>query len=302
MYWPCLLLIVAVSAYELGQLCDPLPRYKPGTFEYLDSCKNIYLFCDPVSNQCQYKGCSNTDYIKNWDTSFRPMPKRCNTNTTYCPDSNSDCQPLLSIGAHCELQRDDECAGGTNSICLNSTCFMKGAPLGGNCGSDTTFYTTEDTEEGEIQQIIVRDNCTGGTYCLGSMCVASKELGAECEQDRECLSGACSDNERCVPGPDVFRVIQDWLWGVLATAVVLFAVLVLSLLWLLHRYQSKKERAKMDRFFGDNQEFTKYAMLDEDNSSTVYLRTPDYLHSQALSTSHKNPSSMSLHQPTDKLS
>lgn len=77
----------------------------------------------------------------------------------YCPDNGAQCTPLVQVGGHCELvsltfffffsvsmriyayfikllqQRDDECAG-KESICLNSTCFVKGAPLGGNCGSD----------------------------------------------------------------------------------------------------------------------------------------------------------------------
>ncbi|KAG1617513.1 hypothetical protein G6F46_004612 [Rhizopus delemar] len=283
------------------QTCDPAPLYKSGTFEYDDSCSNIYLFCDPTTNKCNYKGCSNSDYIKNWNTSFRHIPTRCNSSS-FCPDNNSQCTPLLSVGAHCELQRDDECAG-SNAICLNSTCFIKGAPLGGNCGADTTVYYSQDADENMVQQTIIRDNCTDGTYCLGSTCVVSKPLNSACDQDRECLSGSCSNEGFCIQGPDVFHVIKAWLWGVLGTAVVVFVLLVLGLLWILHRYQSKKEHAKIMKFFGDNEEFSKYALLNEqeevnsNRTSVLFLTTPDYLKSQALSTSHKNPSSMSLHQP-----
>ncbi|RCH80980.1 hypothetical protein CU098_007222, partial [Rhizopus stolonifer] len=266
----------------------------PGTFEYNDSCKNIYLFCDSTTRTCNYKGCSNSDYIKKWDITLRPIPTRCD-NTSYCPDDNSQCTPRVSVGSHCELQRDDECIG-TNTICLNSTCFTKGAPLGGNCASDTTLYTSEDADEKLVQQTIVRDNCTEGTYCLESTCVISKDLNSVCSQDRECLSGTCSNEGFCIQGPDVFRVIKAWLWGILGACIVIFILLVLGLLWILHRYQSRQEHAKIDKFFGDNDDFTKYAMLDEDDSSMVYLKTPDYLQSQALSTSHKNPSSSNLHR------
>lgn len=154
-----------------------------------------------------------------------------------------------------------------------------------------------------VQQTIIRDNCTDGTYCLGSTCVVSKPLNSACDQDRECLSGSCSNEGFCIQGPDVFHVIKAWLWGVLGTAVVVFVLLVLGLLWILHRYQSKKEHAKIMKFFGDNEEFSKYALLNEqeevnsNRTSVLFLTTPDYLKSQALSTSHKNPSSMSLHQP-----
>ncbi|KAI9253192.1 hypothetical protein BY458DRAFT_549906 [Sporodiniella umbellata] len=289
------------DALELGQTCDASALYKSGTFEYDDSCKSIYLFCDPTSNTCNYKGCSNSDYIKNWDTTFRPIPTRCNSKS-FCPDSHSRCTELLPVGARCEMQRDDECAG-SNSICLNATCFIKGAPLGGNCGADTTVYYSQDADESMVQQTIIRDNCTDGTYCLGSTCVLSKGLNAVCDQDRECLSGSCSNEGICIQGPDVFHVIKSWLWGVLGAAIVIFVLLVLGLLWILHRYQSKKEHAKAHKFFGDNEEFSKYALMgemhqvDSNRTSLLYLTTPDYLKSQALSTSHKNPSSLSLHQP-----
>ncbi|KAG1447749.1 hypothetical protein G6F56_009161 [Rhizopus delemar] len=253
MYYSILLFITIIHALELGQTCDPTPHYKPGTFEYNDSCKNIYLFCDSTTRTCNYKGCSNSDYIKKWDITLRPIPTRCD-NTSYCPDDNSQCTPRVSVGSHCEL-----------------------------------VYNT-------FQQTIVRDNCTEGTYCLESTCVISKDLNSVCSQDRECLSGTCSNEGFCIQGPDVFRVIKAWLWGILGACIVIFILLVLGLLWILHRYQSRQEHAKIDKFFGDNDDFTKYAMLDEDDSSMVYLKTPDYLQSQALSTSHKNPSSSNLHR------
>lgn len=80
------------------------------------------------------------------------------------------------------------------------------------------------------------------------------------------------------------------------------------MLWILHRYQSKKEHAKIIKFFGDNEEFGKYAMMHDNDSASiftdsdskvnlpltektdvVYLTTPDYLKSSSLSTSRSSP-------------
>lgn len=292
-----------VSSLKLGMLCDPSPNYKE-SWQYNDACEDVYLFCDPATRTCNYKGCSNSDYIQNWDLSLRPYPPRCN-GTTFCPDSGSKCTPVAPIGSSCEIQRDDECAGNT-AICLNSTCFNKLAPLSGNCGADITIYTTYDQDGDGLQQKIIRDNCTEGTFCDLSgtyTCIPSKPNNSPCEQDRECLSNTCSNNGICINGPDVFHQIKAWLWGVLGTSVVVFVCLILGMLWILHRYQSRKEHAKIVKFFGDNEEFAKYAMMQDNDSNSVFtdsdskvnlplndqrpdvvfLTTPDYLKSQALS-------------------
>jgi hypothetical protein len=155
-----------------------------------------------------------------------------------------------------------------------------------------------------------------GTYCDlngGFTCIASKLNNSPCQQDRECLSNTCSSNDICVNGPDVFHEIRAWLWGVLGTCIVIFVVLILGVLWILHRYQSRKEHAKIVKFFGDNEEFGKYAMMANDNdsnssfddsrvnlpltdnrASVVYLTTPDYLKSQALTKKNSSTTALSM--------
>ncbi|RCH95194.1 hypothetical protein CU098_002623 [Rhizopus stolonifer] len=300
--------VTEVQALDYGAMCDPTPLYRE-SWQYDDSCEDVYLYCDPSTNTCNYKGCSNADYIAGWDTKVRPLPVRCNSST-YCPDNNSKCTPTVPTGQRCEIQRDDECSG-NNAICLNSTCFIKGAPLGGNCGSDLTVYITYDAAGDSLQQTIIRDNCTDGTYCFSAVCIESKVNDSPCEQDRECLSGTCSNGGICINGPEVFHKIQPWLWGVLGAAVVIFVLLVLGLLWILHRYQSKQEHQKITKFFGDNEEFAKYAMMNDDDDSyydndsrtnlplndsrnLVYLTTPDYRLSQALTVGSKSASTSAL--------
>ncbi|KAG0192843.1 hypothetical protein DFQ28_007453 [Apophysomyces sp. BC1034] len=199
-------------------------------------------------------------------------------------------------------ERDDECVGGPNAICLNAKCFIKGAPLGGGCEIDSTDYYSYDAEGDVVEQNIVRDNCTVGTYCGAQQtCIVSKPNGQYCQQDRECLSQTCSNGDVCIQGPDVFHTIPVWLWAVVGVSVFVFVFVILLGLWVLHRYQSKKEHAKIVKFFGDNEEFAKYAMADpidrfyglsnptsttvhgtESLNSVVYLTTPDYKESSAL--------------------
>ncbi|ORY91246.1 hypothetical protein BCR43DRAFT_101602 [Syncephalastrum racemosum] len=306
----CASLAPSAIALRYGEMCDATPIYT-ASWEYNDSCENIYLFCDPATYTCNYRNCTNTDYVKGWSPQVRPFPQRC-TGDTFCPDDNSKCTPKVAIGQKCEMQRDDECTG-TNSICLNATCFVKAAPLGGNCGMDTTMYSTMDREGNEVQQLIIRDNCTTGTYCVNDACTKAKDLGAECQQDRECLSEYCSADLTCVNGPDVFHTVPAWLWGVLGTAVVLFVLLILTVLWFLHRYQSKKENAQRLKFFGDNEEFAKYAMLENDDDdpllvsqqrpgmdsrTSIYLQTPDYDESHNLTRKSWRNSSSALRSTT----
>ncbi|KAI9010007.1 hypothetical protein CLU79DRAFT_710764 [Phycomyces nitens] len=314
---PTILALATKNFDEIAKAAQEVFRQhgvKESFYKFGDSCDNIYLFCDPKTNTCNTKGCTNADYLKGWDLAVRKMPDRCG-NGTYCPDNNSNCTPLLSIGSHCEMQRDDECSGPI-SICLNSTCFIKGAPMGGSCGSDTTNYVSYDAEGFAVQQTIIRDNCTIGSYCEDQSsyaCIPSKANGLACNQDRECISGTCSNDGTCVNGPDVFHTIQPWLWGVLGAAVTVFVLMILGALWVLHRYQSNLEHEKIAKFFGDNEEFGRYAMAERDdedassydggyfpdrprmpmlaNESVVYLTTPDYLKSSSLSTHSKRNAS-----------
>lgn len=56
---------------------------------------------------------------------------------SFCPDNGLECTPLVAQGGHCELDRDDECAGGAFAICLNYICVIKGVPIGGFCGVES---------------------------------------------------------------------------------------------------------------------------------------------------------------------
>ncbi|KAI9246922.1 hypothetical protein BDA99DRAFT_526499 [Phascolomyces articulosus] len=276
-----------VLALRYGEQCDATPLYS-STWQYDDSCQNVYLYCDPATNTCNYKGCTNSDYMKGWDLRIHGYPERCKAGT-YCPDDKSQCKPLVNPGGRCELQRDDECAGQI-PICLNSTCFVKAAPLNGVCVQDITDYVSYDAQGYALRQRIIRDNCIQGTYCSNNKCTESYQNGYTCSQDRECISQTCGTNGVCVNGPDVFHTIPTWLWAVLGIAVLLFILFILGILWILHRYQSKKERAKIINFFGDNEEFAKYAMLEEDGGDEITAATTHVDHHEQGSNKENNNS------------
>jgi cbb3-type cytochrome oxidase subunit 3 len=158
-----------------------------------------------------------------------------------------------------------------------------------------TDYVSYDAKGFAVQQTIIRDNCTEGTWCNDNhVCVSSFGLGEPCWQDRECISGTCNDDGVCINGPDVFHKIANWLWAVLGCSVFVFVLIVLGILWILHRYQSRKEHEKAAKFFGDNEEFYKkmhqddtsstVRLFDDNRTSVVYLATPDYHESTALGT------------------
>lgn len=153
-----------------------------------------------------------------------------------------------------------------------------------------TDYVSYDAKGLAVHQTIIRDNCTEGTFCTDEhRCTASFPVGADCGQDRECITQYCNDEGKCINGPDTFHKIATWLWAVLGCSVFLFVLFILGLLWILHRYQSRKEHEKSRKFFGDNDEFYKRYQsaisdekIDNNRQSIVYLTTPDYNESTAL--------------------
>ncbi|KAI8578506.1 hypothetical protein K450DRAFT_247204 [Umbelopsis ramanniana AG] len=279
----------ATQGANFGDPCDPTPIYSQ-SWKYEDFCNNVYLYCDATTRRCQYKGCSNSDYIHGWDLKVHTFPERCNTRAQYCPDDQSQCRPLLPDGAKCEPQRDDECSG-SYAMCLNSTCLIKGAPLSGFCGSEVTNYVSYDSSGQQILQTIIRDNCTQGLYCdytESHTCILAKAVGVSCTQDNECLSDNCVEsNNTCGVAADSFHKVSAWVWVVLAISIFLFVVTTLLLLWFLHRYQSKQEHEKARRFFEQAQRFSKLAEDEKLNekalkssnsayhtSGMIYLATP----------------------------
>ncbi|PPQ82909.1 hypothetical protein CVT24_008664 [Panaeolus cyanescens] len=112
---------------------------------------------------------------------------------TFCPDDGSGCLPQVSLGAACELARDEQCALPPNmidgaslttgvgkaakpipsrprGICLDRTCMSASQTLSEPCVLENTTYVS-DIDKGQagaglFTSHIIRDNCLSPTfYC-----------------------------------------------------------------------------------------------------------------------------------------
>ncbi|KAL1919286.1 uncharacterized protein VTP21DRAFT_1979 [Calcarisporiella thermophila] len=266
--------LVTVYAKAWGERCDPTPVYSV-TLRYQDDCDSVMLACNPENKTCVYKGCSNSDYHPGWNPAV-PLPVRCQTNTTYCPDNNLRCMTLRPYNFSCEPSRDDECAGRA-SICLNSKCELKIRTLGQPCVVDRTEYRRASYNgEQSIIQTIIRDDCSHGTFCdLNTLrCVNARPNGWACDQDRECVSESCNDRNVCDDPPDSYRKAPPWIYVMISIGVFIFVLFTLLLLWLLHRHHRRIIHAKRARFFQQQEFFRQMLMVPGTTEGNITLSTP----------------------------
>ncbi|KAL1925523.1 uncharacterized protein VTP21DRAFT_406 [Calcarisporiella thermophila] len=267
-----------VRAKAWGDSCDPSPRYSDASKHYIDDCQSPMLACDGENNTCVYKGCRNTDYLPEWNLVI-PFPVRCPSNTSYCPDNNLHCMPLRKFNESCEPSRDDECEG-KFGICLNNKCALKIRTLNQPCVIDITEYRRMGYDgEHSILQRVVRDDCAHDTFCEDSTgkCIEAKPLGAQCEQDRECISDACNEAGVCDHPLDAYRQAPIWVFVLIGAAILFFVLLTLLLLWVLHRHHRRQVHRKRARFFEEQEAFRQMLMPDvtEGNITLSVPGTPN---------------------------
>lgn len=158
-------------------------------------------------------------------------------------------------------------------------------------------YISYDSHGRQIQQTIIRDNCTQGLYCdhTGSnTCIPAKTVGSPCVQDNECLSENCVwSTKTCGVAADSFHKVSVWVWVVLAISIFLFVITTLLLLWFLHRYQSKQEHKKARRFFEQAQRFSKLA--DDEKLNETALKNSNSAHHMPGMIYLATPGSMQFH-------
>lgn len=230
--------------------------------------------------------------------------------------------PLVAQDGHCELDRDDECAGGAFATCLNFVCVIKGVPIGGFCGVESyvsvhavsyfilhqptllihllhvyshirTQFVYMDQNGQENTGRVERDNCTVGAYCVNGSCIQALSNGEQCTQDRECWTNSCFNDGAggmgtCGNPPDSFKEVPLSTWVAIGISILVFMTVVLLALWLLHRYQSKKEHEKVRRFFDMQEQLRQHSGRDTPDMTegAILLGTPRlYAHSNKSDTS-----------------
>ncbi|KAF9244915.1 hypothetical protein BU15DRAFT_85758 [Melanogaster broomeanus] len=135
----------------------------------------------------------------------------CDTQTCpsgqFCPDEGDACQPLLSVGSPCQLNRDDQCEPPPNSsdladtfnygrnvngaVCLNNVCMWANVTVGQACEVENTAYIAYAGSR-EFIDVVSRGNCQVGSYCDSQqlVCMQMKAIGASCDADKEVI-GVC---------------------------------------------------------------------------------------------------------------
>ncbi|KAG2176395.1 hypothetical protein INT43_005629 [Umbelopsis isabellina] len=302
-----------ITAVTFGQACDPTTSHLNAYLTYVDACDDPSgMYACASNNTCAFKTCVNTNYLKNWSNTTHKFPSRC-TGTKFCPDNGLQCLPMVAQGGACELDRDDECAGGAYSICLNRVCSIKGVPVEGNCVIESTQFAYMDQNGEEAEGTYERDNCTVGAYCENTKCIAGLPNGAPCTQDRVCFSNSCYNDGVggagfCGNPPDSFKEVPISTWAAIGVSVLVFMLLILLALWFLHRYQSKKEHAKIQRFFDMQDALRQYSGNDtpEMSEGAILLGTPRlYAHSNKSDSSIvsdiRNRMSMPGSRPSSQL-
>ncbi len=93
---------VVAQNITLGRICNPNANHlDPATHHWVSDCDSK-TFCD--GGICHPKRCRTHEL----DTGYSPdefLPPLC-PQGEFCPDAESECQPVRGVGGLCELSRD----------------------------------------------------------------------------------------------------------------------------------------------------------------------------------------------------
>jgi hypothetical protein len=128
--------------------------------------------------------------------------------------------------------------------------------LGLACVVENTPYTSYGAHD-EYIDIVSRDNCRVGLYCDTSqkVCIASKNLEATCNADKECLSYNCLPNGICGADVTTPRHFGTWLYVIVGIGIFggMFATLIG--MFCLHSRQREAEREKRMQYWREQNAF-----------------------------------------------
>ncbi|KAL9937376.1 hypothetical protein V8E36_003785 [Tilletia maclaganii] len=248
----------------LGRACSLANnRLALDTNQFLSDC-GYTAFCDPATNTCQPNGCRRDEYPFGYKRRCE-WPPLCATGS-FCPDESSGCLPVRSLGASCQLNRDDECASadGQDTVCLRNVCEAVNATAGARCISENVIYSIYTSYSQSYGEIISRDNCVSGFYCDGQSetCLSAKNVGDRCSANKECKSFNCVDSSlsvdiplnntplgRCGTAPSIPNRPGLWVYIVITLAILLGALGLCCALIQIHARGRRRTRAEQRRYF-----------------------------------------------------
>ncbi|KAH0827508.1 hypothetical protein J3R83DRAFT_4221 [Lanmaoa asiatica] len=247
-------LLASAGTRTHGQSCSALEsRLEIGTYQFHSDC-DAQNYCSG-QGICEPKGCRKDQYPFGY-TQSDDLPPKCPTGQ-FCPDEGDACQPLLSVGSPCQLNRDDQCGPPPNwseladtshygvnvngSVCLNNVCVWANVTVGESCQVENTAYIVYAGAR-EFIDIVSRGNCHVGLYCDSKqlVCVESKPLGESCK----CASFNCNSGGVCVRSPDIPNEFGVWVYALAGISIFggMFGTLF-ALSWI-HRRQRDVKREK----------------------------------------------------------
>lgn len=169
--------ITALSSTNNTGICSSNNTiFDPSTHKLVSQCSD-HTFCSaPINGMCIPRLCRRDEFPFGYGPSEAPPPL-C-PQGFFCPDDGSGCLPLVSVGAPCEPNRDEQCSppldwqdlasfqNYNGSICLKSTCMYANITLGQNCIVDNTTYTDTGPNGEQYMFTVTRDNCRSPQfYC-----------------------------------------------------------------------------------------------------------------------------------------
>ncbi|KAF8312482.1 hypothetical protein DL93DRAFT_2042058, partial [Clavulina sp. PMI_390] len=242
-----------------GGSCNPaLTRLDAATHKLLSDCGDK-AYCN--NGTCEQKGCRQYDH----DITYGPndyIPPFCPSGT-YCPDVQNSCQPLLPLGASCELDRDDECAplasnisGVSNQIiCLQYVCRLATSIADQPCIIEDTQYAASYMNGTIGTQLISRDNCWRPSFWCNRtslLCQATVGFGSPCDEDRECFSSNCDVNSKtCDRYPQDPIPISPVAYSVTATLFSIMLGSIIFSLFLCHNRQREARRKERQDYWDE---------------------------------------------------
>lgn len=259
-----------------------------GNLELVTDCGPTQ-YCDS-NGQCQPKGCRTDEFPFGYGVQ-QNLPPMCSQGQ-FCPDEGDACQPLVTVGQPCQINRDDECAPPDNwqdlagtitqnfngSICLMTQCMFANITAGNECIVDNTPYIAYSANGSQFIDVVSRSNCQKDLYCDATasptVCMQKKNFGVACDADKECFSNNCLENLTCGLAPDAPKQFATWVYVVVAVAIIGGMIGTLIALWFIHSRHRTANVEKRMQYWREQNAFRQNIMQMRETARSSIMSYP----------------------------
>jgi len=284
--------LVSAGGAHYGQACElGTNRLQLGSFQFYSDCDS-QTYCNS-SSLCDKRQCRRDDFPFGYSQDSGGIPDKC-PKGQFCPDEEDKCQPLLSVGSPCQLNRDDQCEApsefseladhsnrGYNfngSVCLNNVCMWANVTVGLACVVENTAYIGYGVEGNatEFINIVSRGNCRLGLYCdaQSKVCVQNKGRNEACTADKECESYNCLKSGVCGLPADTPNRFPAWVYVLVVFGIFggMFGTLYGMYIW--HRRQRDRDREKRVQYWREQKAFRDNILQMRDTANEILATNP----------------------------